>query len=80
MNTKKLMAALVIINSLYIAAQAQQPYKGVVGKTLADSKEWWPTPVKAPANAPNVVWMHAAFARECGFDGDWNRLLAEARA
>jgi len=57
MNTKKLMAALVIINSLYIAAQAQQPYKGVVGKTLADSKEWWPTPVKAPANAPNVVWI-----------------------
>jgi len=51
------MAALVIINSLYIAAQAQQPYKGVVGKTLADSKEWWPTPVKAPANAPNVVWI-----------------------
>jgi len=57
MNTKKLMAALAIINSLYIAAQAQQPYKGVVGKTLADSKEWWPTPVKAPANAPNVVWI-----------------------
>jgi arylsulfatase A-like enzyme len=34
-----------------------QPYQGVVGKTLADSKEWWPDPVKAPAGAPNVVWI-----------------------
>jgi arylsulfatase len=41
-----------------VSAQApQQPYKGVEGKTLADSKEWWPEPVKAPAGAPNVVWI-----------------------
>src|SRR5450432_1869424 len=32
-------------------------YQGVVGKTLADSKEWWPEPVKAPKDAPNVVWI-----------------------
>ncbi len=38
-------------------AQTAQPYQGVVGKTLADSKEWWPEPVKAPAGAPNVVWI-----------------------
>ncbi len=38
-------------------AQTAQPYQGVVGKTLADSKEWWPEPVKAPAGAPNVVWV-----------------------
>jgi arylsulfatase len=36
-------------------AQAAQPYQGVVGRTLAESKEWWPEPVKAPAGAPNVV-------------------------
>jgi arylsulfatase A-like enzyme len=35
----------------------QQPYQGVVGKTLADSKEWWPEPITAPKNAPNVVWI-----------------------
>ena len=38
-------------------AAAQQPFKGVVGRTLAESKEYWPEPVKAPAGAPNVVWI-----------------------
>src|SRR6195952_4349011 len=39
-----------------IKAQApQQPYQGIVGKTLKDSKEWWPDAVKAPASAPNIV-------------------------
>jgi arylsulfatase A-like enzyme len=32
-------------------------YQGVIGKTLADSKEWWPDPVKAPAGAPNIIWI-----------------------
>lgn len=35
----------------------QQPYEGVIGKTLADSKEWWAQPDKAPAGAPNIVWI-----------------------
>ena len=34
-----------------------QPYQGIIGKTLADSKEWWPDPVKAPAGAPNIIWI-----------------------
>ena len=38
-------------------AQTAQPYQGVVGRTLAESKEWWPTPAKAPAGAPNVIWI-----------------------
>lgn len=38
-------------------AQQAQPYQGVVGRTLAESKEWWPEPAKAPAGAPNVVWI-----------------------
>jgi arylsulfatase len=42
---------------LSLHAQAAQPYQGVVGRTLAESKEWWPEPVKAPAGAPNVVWI-----------------------
>jgi arylsulfatase A-like enzyme len=40
------------------AAQApEQSYQGVVGKTLATSKEWWPDPVKPPAGSPNVIWI-----------------------
>ena len=37
--------------------QQQQPYQGVVGRTLADSKESWVTNPKAPKGAPNVVWI-----------------------
>src|ERR1035438_6059262 len=43
--------------SLPLHAQTAQPYQGVVGRTLAESKEWWPEPVKAPTGAPNVVWI-----------------------
>jgi arylsulfatase len=32
-------------------------YQGKVGKTLAESTEWWPQPVTAPKGAPNVVWI-----------------------
>jgi len=42
---------------LALHAQETQPYQGVVGRTLAESKEWWPEPVKAPKGAPNVVWI-----------------------
>ena len=40
-----------------LIAQEAQPFQGVVGRTLAESKEWWPEPAKAPAGAPNVVWI-----------------------
>jgi len=43
--------------NLSLQAQQAQPYQGVAGRTLAESKEWWPEQVKAPANAPNVVWI-----------------------
>jgi arylsulfatase A-like enzyme len=42
------------------ALQAQpvrQPFQGVVGKTLSDSKEWWPETPKAPEGAPNLIWI-----------------------
>jgi len=32
-------------------------YRGTIGRTLAESSPWWPEPVRAPANAPNVVVM-----------------------
>ena len=63
MNEKSVLKALtstLILAAgarLSLQAQSAQPYQGVVGRTLAESKEWWPEPVKAPAGAPNVVWI-----------------------
>jgi len=50
-------ASLALLAASGVNAQNTQPYQGVVGKTLADSKEWWPKEVTAPAGAPNVVWI-----------------------
>ena len=63
MNEKSVMKALTstlifaVGARLTLHAQEAQPYQGVVGRTLAESKEWWPKPAKAPAGAPNVVWI-----------------------
>ena len=56
---KLLTSSLILGLSARLAVYAQepQPYQGVVGRTLAESKEWWPEPAKAPAGAPNVVWI-----------------------
>jgi arylsulfatase len=56
---KALTSTLILAVSARVTLHAQQaqPYQGVVGRTLAESKEWWPEPVKAPAGAPNVVWI-----------------------
>ena len=52
------MAALTSAISMGGTGHAQQqPYQGKVGRTLAESKEWWPEPVRAPAGSPNVVWI-----------------------
>lgn len=56
----KLLTSSLILGlsaKLTLHAQEAQPYRGVVGRTLAESKEWWSEPVKAPAGAPNVVWI-----------------------
>ena len=68
---KKTFAAIIIALGFALPAAAQYgpvapanippstpaTYKGVIGKTLAESKEWWPKPLKAPKGAPNVVWI-----------------------
>jgi arylsulfatase A-like enzyme len=54
------IALFVFCGFVWQQATAQAPeqsYQGLVGKTLKDSKEWWPDPVKAPPTAPNVVWV-----------------------
>jgi arylsulfatase A-like enzyme len=63
MNEKRILkvlaSAILLASCAQIALHAQQaqPYQGTIGRTLAESKEWWPEPVKAPAGAPNVVWI-----------------------
>ncbi len=60
---KKAGIGLVLLSAVSFTFQSgyaqdnQQPYQGLVRKTLAESKEWWPQPVKAPKGAPNVVWV-----------------------
>lgn len=49
---KQLLAAAVMLSSLATTAQT---YQGTVGRTLAESKEWWPEPVRPPQGAPNVL-------------------------
>ena len=49
--------ALAALTNIVGQACAQEFYQGSVGRTLAESREWWPKPVHAPAEAPNVVWI-----------------------
>jgi arylsulfatase A-like enzyme len=56
-KTLNLLTSAVVLAGSVNQVYAQQPYQGVVGRTLAESKEWWPEPVKAPKGAPNVVWI-----------------------
>ena len=51
----KFTLALSLI-SLISTAQ-DTAYKGTVGKTFAESKEYWIPPVTAPKGAPNVIWI-----------------------
>ncbi|HTJ12783.1 MAG TPA: arylsulfatase [Dinghuibacter sp.] len=51
-RTWKLVATFAIIMLMPALAFAQK-----VGRTLAESTEYWQQPVKAPAGAPNVVWI-----------------------
>jgi arylsulfatase A-like enzyme len=71
---KVLTSTLILAMSANLTVRAQTPeqYQGVVGRTLAESKEWWPEPAKAPVGAPNVVWVlidDAGFGAASAFGG-----------
>jgi arylsulfatase len=59
--TKGSVQALFVFALLFIVqqinAQQEQSYQGKIGKTLTDSKEWWPEAVKPPSGSPNVIWI-----------------------
>ena len=33
----------------------EQPFEGVIGRTLEESRAWWPPVPTAPEGAPNIV-------------------------
>lgn len=52
-----IVSLLVFQLSGFAQTKPDPNYKGTIGKTLAESKEYWIEPVKAPKGAPNVVWI-----------------------
>lgn len=79
MKQHPLLTMNVLATAVSLACHAanaeEQPYQGKVGRTLADSKEWWPEPVKAPEGAPNVVWIlldDVGFGASSAFGGEIN--------
>jgi arylsulfatase len=76
-----LLSAACLATSVH--AQQQQPYQGQVGRTLAESKEWWPGPVRPPAGSPNVVWIlldDVGFGASSAFGGGISTPTFEALA
>jgi arylsulfatase len=75
MHNIKILASAFIVVTGFLSLNAmgqQQAYQGVVGKTLAESKEWWPETIKAPQGAPNVIWImldDAGFGSSSAFGG-----------
>jgi arylsulfatase A-like enzyme len=60
MRFRNSLLVTTLISACFVGstlAQQAQPYQGQVGRTLAESKEWWPEPVRPPAGSPNVVWI-----------------------
>jgi arylsulfatase A-like enzyme len=52
-----LITALLVVQFGFAQNKPDASFKGVIGKTLAESKEYWPELVTAPKGAPNVVWI-----------------------
>lgn len=67
-----ILAGIIGFNTACAQTITKDEYKGKVGRTLAESTEWWPEPVKAPKGAPNVVWVlldDAGFGSAATFGG-----------
>ena len=44
-------------NRVYAQYDPRPVFKGIQGKTLADSKQWFPEKLETPGGAPNVIWI-----------------------
>src|SRR6185312_4928693 len=52
-----LLLNITVITQIVAQYDPIKPFKGKVGKTLEETEQAWPERVKAPAGAPNVVWI-----------------------
>ena len=53
-------------------AEVVQEFKGKIAKSYAESKEWWPEPVRPPKDAPNILILlldDVGFAQVGSFGG-----------
>jgi len=52
-----LVVALMVMGTVGSGAMAESApeFKGKIAKSYADSKEWWPEPVRPPKGSPNVI-------------------------
>jgi arylsulfatase A-like enzyme len=69
-----LLTAGFLLASMSIYAQHDPvvPFKGKIGKSLAETQQAWPTPVKAPKDAPNVIYIiidDAGYGSSSAFGG-----------
>lgn len=60
-NSRTYWASALLFAGIVTQASAQYspslPFKGKLGKTVTETQQAWPDRVKAPQNAPNVVWI-----------------------
>eukprot|EP01136_Pigoraptor_vietnamica_P005447 Opistho-1_new@37090 len=73
-HTKKMFvfAVSVFFTQTTFSQNTQEVFQGKIGKTLADSKEWWSAKPQAPKNAPNIVYLlidDAGFGTSSAFGG-----------
>jgi len=59
MNARRVMSGLVILGSLVLVAACGRPsaeeFQGKIARSYEGSQEWWPQPVEAPEDAPNIL-------------------------
>jgi len=66
------VGTIALISGVSAQHDAQQPFKGKIGKTINESQAYWPEQKKAPAGAPNVIWIlidDAGFGSSSAFGG-----------
>lgn len=52
-----LVTCIATLLCIKVNAQKEEPFNGKIGKTLAESQEYWTPPVTAPKASPNVIWI-----------------------
>ena len=78
------LSIFILHNSIYAQHDPKQPFKGIQGKTLGDSKQWFPEKLKAPEGAPfgkdsNTPVDDANYKVPFAFTGALNKIIIESK-